>query len=128
MGGYEDNDDDPFHFEEMSNSAATSSSLNNKYTSKTVVDPSTNSVTSTNRMPPNSASASVANQFIFDSVGFCVSRADSYEDNTVMKSSSRASSTATSTHSQTKGVGIGATQENTTTLNDPTEIQLTFSI
>lgn len=98
---------------------------------KTVVDPSTTtcshkSATATNRVPQSSASASFANQFIFDSVGFCVSHADSYED-TGIKPSSRASSTATSTHTQTKGVGI-LSQENATAPSDPTEIQLTFSI
>jgi hypothetical protein len=86
-----------------------------------------NPATGTNRVPQTATSTSFANQFIFDSVGFCVLHPDSSED-LVTKSSSKASSTATATHTIAKGMGVGATQVNYTTPSYPTDIQLTFSI
>ncbi len=126
----EDNDDDPFRFEEISNSAATTSSLNNNNKIvKSEEDLSSaacshNPATGTNRVPQTATSTSFANQFIFDSVGFCVLHADYI----VTKSSSKAYSTATANHTITKGMGVGATQVNYTTPSNPTDIQLTFSI
>lgn len=97
---------------------------------KTEEDPSSaacshNSATSANRVPQTATTTSVANQFIFESVGFCVLQTHSGGD-TGTKPSSKHSSTATAT--TTKGVGVGATQINYTTPSDPTDIHLTFSI
>ena len=91
---------------------------------KTEEDPSSaacshNSATSTNRVPQIATTTSVANQFIFESVGFYVLHTYS-GGNTGTKPSSKTSSTATAT--ATKGVGVGATP------SDPTDIHLTFSI
>jgi len=68
---------------------------------KTEEDPSSaacshNSATSANRVPQTATTTSVANQFIFESVGFCVLQTHSGGD-TGTKPSSKHSSTATAT-------------------------------
>lgn len=131
----EDNADDPFHFEEISNSAATSSSVNNNYTItiKNTMDQGTTSnrntaTTSSNRVIQPTA-ASSGRQFIFDSGGFCVSHVESSEDagtkHSTKDSSTKASSNTTTTTAASRKA-LGGKLD--TTDYDPNDIHLTFSI
>jgi hypothetical protein len=131
----EDNADDPFHFEEISNSAATSSSVNNNntITIKNTIDQGTasnrNTAATRSKRAIQPTPESSRRQFIFDSGGFCVSHVESGEDagtkHSTKDSSTKASSNITTTNAASKkalGVKPDATDY------DPNDIHLTFSI